>query len=335
MVVDSGLSKIPKIMSQDKICEQPSANIVPSKPLFTASILVPCLFVASFLYWLFQISAEMDLEAQKMSSESRASPIKEVWLIAPITASIVYPIVVLGGKHIMSNYEPFDIQQYMFIYNLYQVLLNIWTVYEMCKEVYTNPWYSFKYGFLPWGHHSQPGYSGYRIQYLVWVHYNNKFVELLDTLWMVLKKNNKQISFLHCYHHMLLIWVWFHCCMVDPGGEAWFGACINSLIHVYMYGYYTLSLLKFPVGFMKIYMTSCQMLQFVICLIHASYVAYYRYVPLELAFDQAFVMVNMLGLFGQFFYKSYIKSKDDGEGDKVKSKGKGKENKIKETKKSK
>ena len=57
--------------------------------------------------------------------------------------------------------------------------------------------------------------------------------------------------------------------------------------------------------------------------------------PLELAFDQAFVMVNMLGLFGQFFYKSYIKSKDDGEGDKVKSKGKGKENKIKETKKSK
>lgn len=333
MVANSGLSKIPKIMSQDKICEQPSANIAPpTKSLFTASILAPCFFVGLFLYWLVHISAEMDAEAQKMSPTSHASPIKEVWLIAPITASIVYPIVVLGGKKIMESYKPFDIQQYMFIYNLYQVLLNIWTVYEMCLEVYTNPWYTFKYGFLPWGHHSQPGYAGFRIQYLVWIHYNNKFVELLDTLWMVLKKNNKQISFLHCYHHMLLIWVWFHCCMVDPGGEAWFGACINSLIHVYMYGYYTLSLLKFPVGFMKIYMTSCQMLQFVICLIHASYVAYYRYVPLELAFDQAFVMINMLGLFGHFFYNSYIQNnegKDNGKG------AKGKKDKIKETKKSK
>lgn len=77
-----------------------------------------------------------------------------------------------------------------------------------------------------------------------------------------------------------------------------------------MYGYYTLALLKIPVEFMKIYMTSAQMIQFVICLAHASYVAFYsRTCPFELCCDQAFVMTNMLYLFGNFFYKSYVKDK--------------------------
>ena len=102
-------------------------------------------------------------------------------------------------------------------------------------------------------------------------------------------------------------------CSISPGGESWFGACINSLIHVYMYGYYTLALLKIPVNFMKIYMTSCQMIQFVICLCHACYVAFYsKTCPFELCCDQAFVMTNMLYLFGKFFYKSYIADKKGG-----------------------
>jgi hypothetical protein len=46
----------------------------------------------------------------------------------------------------------------------------------------------------------------YLLTQSVWVHYNNKYVELLDTVWMVLKKKNDQVSFLHCYHHLLLIW---------------------------------------------------------------------------------------------------------------------------------
>ena len=36
----------------------------------------------------------------------------------------------------MKNREPFDIQQYVFVYNLYQVILNIWTVVEMIRSVY-------------------------------------------------------------------------------------------------------------------------------------------------------------------------------------------------------
>jgi elongation of very long chain fatty acids protein 4 len=305
----SGLG-MPKILSQDKICEQPSEmSYPPTKPLITPGILVPLGMVAGFVYWLVKTSEEMDAMARADPSKN---PVLDVWIQVPIAAMTIYVVAVFFGKKIMADREPLEIQQYVFVYNLYQVILNIWTVYEMIKEVYVNPWYTLKHGFLPWGHRPQPGYEGYRISFLVWVHYNNKFVELLDTIWMVLKKKNNQITFLHCYHHMLLIWVWWHCCSIAPGGEAWFGACCNSLIHVYMYGYYTLALLKIPVNFMKIYMTSAQMIQFVVCLCHASYVAYYQTSPFALCVDQAFVMTNMLYLFGKFFYKSYMKSSSKG-----------------------
>jgi hypothetical protein len=70
---------------------------------------------------------------------------------------------------------------------------------------------------------------------------------------------------------------------------------------------------------MKIYMTSCQMVQFVICLCHACYVAFYsKTSPFELCCDQAFVMTNMLYLFGNFFYKSYIAGKKGRETNKTK-----------------
>jgi hypothetical protein len=53
----------------------------------------------------------------------------------------------------------------------------------------------------------------------IWAHYNNKFVELLDTLFMVLRCKNAQLSFLHVYHHVLMIWAWWVVCKFHPGGE--------------------------------------------------------------------------------------------------------------------
>ncbi len=33
-----------------------------------------------------------------------------------------------------------------------------------------------------------------------------QYLELLDSVFMVLRKKTEQLSFLHCYHHCLLIW---------------------------------------------------------------------------------------------------------------------------------
>ena len=88
------------------------------------------------------------------------------------------------------------------------------------------------------------------------------------------------------------------------GGDVWFGGCINSLIHVIMYGYYTLALLNVPCPWKK-WITSAQMVQFVTCLSHAIYSMVKGNVPPGLASIQVFVMLSMLVLFGQFYMKSY------------------------------
>jgi len=301
--------------SADNLCVQPSdmvqANKKTGNSIRGPGLVMPIMLVGAMTSWLVYVSAAMDKE-----SAGGADPIRSVSIGYPLAALVLYPSIVYFGVKFMDSREPFEITKYVFVYNMYQCVLNGFVVGLMIWEFAHNSWYSMRYGFLPWGNRMQNGYAGFRMSWLVWLHYNNKYLELMDTMWMVLKKKNNQISFLHCYHHILLIWVWWHCCSTEPGGEAWFGACVNSLIHVYMYGYYTMSLLKWDVEFMKIYMTTCQLLQFVICLAHATFVGYQTlygsdlkgYYPVVMCYDQAFVMINMLYLFGQFFYKSYIKN---------------------------
>lgn len=75
------------------------------------------------------------------------------------------------------------------------------------------------------------------------MHYTNKYMELADTLFMILRKKSVQVSFLHVYHHALLIWAWFLVTKLCCGGDAYFGALANSFIHVVMYSYYAMRLL--------------------------------------------------------------------------------------------
>lgn len=38
-------------------------------------------------------------------------------------------------------------------------------------------------------------------EYYIFVHYLSKFLDLFDTIFIVLKKKDRQLSFLHVYHH--------------------------------------------------------------------------------------------------------------------------------------
>lgn len=113
-----------------------------------------------------------------------------------------------------------------------------------------------------------------------------------------------QVSFLHVYHHVLMMWAWLYVCKVECGGDAWFGAFVNSLVHVVMYTYYFLSQLGIPCPWKK-YLTMMQMGQFCLCILQSAYVLVVRNAPAGLALAQAFVMANMLVLFSQFYRQSY------------------------------
>jgi elongation of very long chain fatty acids protein 4 len=65
---------------------------------------------------------------------------------------------------------------------------------------------------------------------MVWLFYFSKIFEFIDTMIMVFKKNNRQISFLHVYHHSSIFTIWWLVTLVAPNGEGkkyWTSACGN------------------------------------------------------------------------------------------------------------
>lgn len=249
-------------------------------------------YVAFLRFWYFTFLAE---------GQGNSSVFSEVWLACPAAFSVAYLILIKAIMHVMKDREPLALKNYMLTYNLYQTILNAWGVAAIIKEVYLQ-------NMSIWGNVYAHSDRSFNMGFLIWVHYNNKYVELLDTVFMALRKKNRQISFLHVYHHVLLIWSWYAVCRIMPGGDAYFGALCNSFVHVLMYAYYGAALMKVQMPW-KRQLTNIQMLQFCACFAQSSYAIYKGNVPKFLAYLQMWVMTNMLVLFGNFIYQNYFKKK--------------------------
>jgi hypothetical protein len=74
-----------------------------------------------------------------------------------------------------------------------QVLLNAWCVWDFAREI---SGHGEARNMVFWGNRYDSSMAGFRVGWIVWMHYNNKFVELLDTLWMLLRKKDQQVRLL-------------------------------------------------------------------------------------------------------------------------------------------
>lgn len=66
-------------------------------------------------------------------------------------------------------------------------------------------------------------------------------IELLDTIFFVLRRKDRQITFLHVYHHTGMPLISWLVVKYYPGGHLTFYPMINSMVHIVMYTYYLLS----------------------------------------------------------------------------------------------
>ncbi|KAL7535160.1 hypothetical protein ACHAXR_006310, partial [Thalassiosira sp. AJA248-18] len=129
-----------------------------------------------------------------------------------------------------------------------------------------------------------------------------------------------KVSFLHIYHHTTIAWAWWIALRYSPGGDIYFGALLNSGIHVLMYSYYALALMKVRCPW-KRFLTQAQLAQFTSVVIYTVATAYQHYynVPHEAIEGvqpslgtytfccavQVFEMVSLFCLFSLFYKRKY------------------------------
>ena len=148
------------------------------------------------------------------------------------------------------NYMKSLLQEGMVLYNALQVALNGWMVFHIMHALL-----KLDHPFIG------DTTSSTLCAYAVWIHYCDKYLEFFDTYFMVLRGRMDQVSFLHVYHHFSIAWAWWIGCSLYPAGDAYFGALLNSIIHVMMYSYYGLALLGVNCPW-KRYLTQAQLAQF-------------------------------------------------------------------------
>ncbi|XP_040195632.1 elongation of very long chain fatty acids protein 7 isoform X2 [Rana temporaria] len=232
-----------------------------------------------------------------------SSPILQTTIIL----AYIYFVSSLGPR-LMENRKPFDLNRIMAVYNFVMVIFSLYMVYEFLMAGWATG-YSFRCDIVDYSRSPQ----AVRMAWTCWLYYFSKFIELLDTVFFVLRKKNSQITFLHVYHHSIMPWTWWFGVKFAAGGLGTFHALVNSVVHVIMYTYYGMSALgpayqKYL--WWKKYMTSIQLTQFVMVTLHICQFFFmkdcqYQF-PVFLYVICSYGVIFMV-LFLNFWFHAYVK----------------------------
>ncbi|KAH8372260.1 hypothetical protein KR093_010844, partial [Drosophila rubida] len=229
-----------------------------------------------------------------------------------LTILAVYLLFVLKlGKVFMKNRQPYGLQRVLRVYNLTQVAYNgIFfgiTFYYLVLRPICDPRCMVTF---PNGHKHKN-----LERYVHFAYFINKMLDLLDTVFFVLRKKYKQISFLHVYHHaMVLAICYLTMRLYGTGGHFNVVGMLNSFVHTVMYFYYFLSAARPGVKasiWWKKYITIIQIVQFILVLLHSSYVLIFSRgctFPRSLLMLMVVQSLVFIYMFGKFYYMTYIRT---------------------------
>ena len=180
----------------------------------------------------------------------------------PIIAILIYWIFIgLMKQHNRKNKSPLVVEEKLFyfamIHNIILVVLSFLMMFGVAFAAFERAqkagWFSLICGHV----HGRELISG-KLGFWVYVYYLSKYYELLDTVLLTLK--NKPIIPLHIYHHTTMIIAAWNSVYFGWLEGSWWCVFVNSIIHFFMYTYYTLSLFKVDVWWKK-HLTSAQIFQ--------------------------------------------------------------------------
>ncbi|ESP05226.1 hypothetical protein LOTGIDRAFT_152042 [Lottia gigantea] len=226
-----------------------------------------------------------------------------------ISILVTYLFIVYYGPKYMENRKPFNLKYVLLAYNIFQVIFSTYVFIELLVSVsHTN----IK---LLCQSYEKIDYSDdeyiKRVARCHWLYFIAKLIELLDTIFFVLRKKNNQITILHVYHHVIMAFSWYFVVRFLVIYSTYIIPLINSFVHILMYGYYCLSALgpqMQPYLWWKKYLTKIQMFQFAIIIIHTGANCF---IPncgflLPVMLHCLFTTIVIAILFANFYYQAYI-----------------------------
>ncbi|XP_038156372.1 ELOVL fatty acid elongase 8a [Cyprinodon tularosa] len=235
------------------------------------------------------------------------------WLLVyspvPITCIFLcYLIIIWVGPKLMANRQPVNLKPVLIVYNFAMVCLSVYMFYEFTAS----SWLA-RYSLLcqPVDYTNSP--LALRMARVCWWFYFSKVIELSDTIFFILRKKNIQLTFLHVYHHATMIFNWWAGVKYVAGGQSFLIGLINSLVHIVMYLYYGLAALGPHMKkylWWKQYLTSLQLLQFLIVTMHTTYnlLADCDFPDSMNAVVLAYSL-SLIALFSNFYYQNYLTKK--------------------------
>ncbi|XP_067876704.1 very long chain fatty acid elongase 5-like [Heterodontus francisci] len=234
-----------------------------------------------------------NLQSTNPELTTRGSFYTRILNLESMPIACLYIAMIFFSTYWQKYTKPLELQKILLVYNMACSIMSLYTTLLFLRglRIATS---IFQKEFFSELHHAY---------FMYWVIKN---VELLDTVFMILRHRKRQISFLHVYHHcsmLILSDLTYH---YYPWPAIAPFLALNSLIHVLLYFYYGQSALN-PVQrpVWKKRMTQLQILQFLICLI----LAIWGYLFHGFCIYSIMYGLMMLGLFLNFYHKAFNSKK--------------------------
>ncbi|XP_055611234.1 elongation of very long chain fatty acids protein AAEL008004-like [Uranotaenia lowii] len=229
------------------------------------------------------------------------------WPVMGILISYLY-VVLRAGPRYMEKRKPYDLRNIIRIYNIAQVVLNALLCVTIGSTMWARDDFDWKCQLIDYS--ATP--AGMREMRMAYYYFLLKILDLADTVFFVLRKKQSHVSFLHVYHHALMVFVTFWAVMFSPGGHGYLLGVWNTLVHAVMYYYYyRASYGDESAVWWKKYLTRLQLVQFVhlgchfmIAIVMGSDCKYSKFWS-WVALSQACII---LAMFLNFYIKTYRKS---------------------------
>ena len=312
-----------------------------SAPLRPRSLMVTMALAMVYVRGL-QFEGNRGLLHHNADAAEPFEPFARVWITWPILFTLVYLTMVRYGPRLMEARQPVSKRLFegMVVYYLYQTVFSAWLAIALVREVRAqglavagNPWGGGAGSAVDDTAAAAAGASGDEesessrrrfMGLLLWLFYNNKYVELVDTVFIILRKKFTRLSMLHVYQRVLLLWWGFLACRVSVvasssarggGDDRYLGALLHSCVHVCLSGHHLATLLRLPLPRVIVpralapalepqsLLLALQLAHFGLGGAHALYSLYATSLPTVLALAQLFVSGNMLVIFLNFHYE--------------------------------